>query len=110
MTTNGYEVEAAELDAVVHNVLADILGGAAELGDPIVRYHELTRAQRLWEVAGQRIVRALTAERGHTLRQTGMTQAALREPTSLGTQQRVSQIMAAGDHRDPVVVELGDER
>lgn len=105
MSTSGYSVEQHEVDAAVRSVLAGVLG-AGEHADPIIRYHEVTRAQRLWEQAAPRIVTALVAERGAALRATGVRQADLTEPTGLGTQQRVSQIMQAADRRDPVAVEL----
>ncbi|WP_431728558.1 hypothetical protein [Verrucosispora sp. TAA-831] len=106
MTTTGYEAELHEVDAAVRAVLADILGAAAELTDPIARYHELTRVQRLWESAGRRIVTALAAERGAALRDSGMKQADLLGPTGLATQPRVSQIMQAAGRRDPIAVDL----
>lgn len=108
-SATGYSVEQHEVDAAVRSVLAGILGAAADHTDTLIRYHEVTRAQRLWEQAAPRIVTALVAERGAALRATGMRQADLTEPTGLGTQQRVSQIMRTADRRDPVAVELVSE-
>lgn len=105
MSTLGYDAERHEVDAVVRAVLEEALGDAADL-DPIALYHELTRIQRLWEAAGQRVIRALSAERGHALREAGVAQDKLRESTGLGSQQRVSQIMAAADYRDPIAIEI----
>lgn len=105
-TTAGYGTEQHEVDAAVLAVLADLLGATADLTDPIVRYHELTRAQRLWEAVGPRVLTALVAERGAALRATGMTQVDLTDPTGLGTRQRVSQIMQAAGRRDPIAVRL----
>ncbi|MFY1599842.1 hypothetical protein [Micromonospora sp. WMMD737] len=110
VSTTGYGVEQHEIDAAVRSALTDVLAAAADHTDPIIRYHELTRAQRLWETAGPRIVTALVAERAAALRATGMRQADLTEPTGLGTQQRVSQIMRAADRRDPVAVDLTKAR
>ncbi|WP_018587928.1 hypothetical protein [Salinispora arenicola] len=107
--TSGYGVETYEVDAAVSAVLTELLTAAADLPDPIARYHELTRAQRLWETVGPRILTALVAERGATLRATGMTQVDLTEPTGLGTRQRVSQIMQAADRRDPIAIGLDDQ-
>ncbi|TDC02641.1 hypothetical protein E1091_00120 [Micromonospora fluostatini] len=104
MSTVGYEVEPYEVEAAVSAAIGADLEAAGELGDPLARYHELTRLQRLWEEAAPRIARAIKAERGAALAATGLRHQDLVEPTGLGTRQRVQQVTAAAARRDPVAL------
>ena len=90
MTTIGYEAEVHEVEALLANACGDILAEP----DPLARYTMLTKAQVLYDA----LVSAIKRERGKAITEMvgqGASQTSVAETTGLGTQQRVSQLIAA---------------
>lgn len=80
--------------------------GLADLpGQPLARAQVIADRMRVCEAAARRTLSALAAERGHALRQTGMTQADLARELGV-SQPRVAQLMRAARHRDPLAAEI----
>lgn len=89
MTIGGYEIEQHEVDALLQGLLGDVLGEP----DDLIRYHALTREQALYDA----FVSAIKRERGKALAKLaeGRTRQEVAEMVSLGTPQRVGQLIAA---------------
>lgn len=90
MTTIGYGTEHAEIETLLHNLCGDLL----DEPDPLIRYTALTAEQARYDA----LVSAIKRERGKALADmvaAGASQGAVAESTGLGTQQRVSQLIAA---------------
>lgn len=83
-----YEVEPHEVEALLSTLLGDVLAET----DPLRRYHELTRAQVLYD----RLVSAIKRERGRVLADLaeGRTRQEVAELAGLGSRQRVDQLIA----------------
>jgi hypothetical protein len=84
-----YEIEPHEVDALLENLLGDVLAET----DDLIRYETLTREQALYDA----LVSAIKRERGKALAKLseGRTKQDVAELVSLGTRQRVGQLIAA---------------
>lgn len=93
MSTTGYEAEPQDVAHLLDTLCGDILAEA----DPLVRYTMLTKEQVLYDA----LVSAIKRERGKAITEMvarpGASQTSVAEATGLGTQQRVSQLMAAAN-------------
>ncbi len=102
-TTIGYAAEPEVIAAEVEALRGDLAGVLAE-SDPLVRYAELTAEQARLTAIHNAEVAELKHLRGLALRELmascGYTQAQAGEVTGLGTQQRVSKVLAAVREED----------
>lgn len=108
-TSDSGDNHTHEVEACVVDLLTRLLPPPADEDTPrahLDRYHKITRNQQILQQAYWQVSKALTAERGYELRQTGMTQSALTKPTGIPTQQAVQKIMAAGRQRDPIAIRI----
>lgn len=84
-----YEIEPREVDALLHNLLGDVVAEP----DDLIAYHALTREQALYDA----LVSAIKRERGRRLHRLAesRTKAEVADLAGLGTRQRVDQLIAA---------------
>jgi hypothetical protein len=87
-TTEGYEVEPEEVQAVLHNLCGYHLAEP----DPLFRYTVLTREQVLYDA----LVAAIKRERGRALAElaSGRTLKQVAEIANVGSRQRVQRLIA----------------
>jgi hypothetical protein len=88
-TTQGYEAEQDEVEALLHNLCGYHLAEP----DPLFRYQVLTREQVLYDA----LVAAIKRERGRALSDlaaSGQTLTQIAQATNLGTRQRVQRMIS----------------
>lgn len=96
-TIQGYEAEAAEVNLLAQQILADITEGLAEVTDPLERYSRLCADQTLHDAVRRAVVAGILRMRGGELRRMadqGATYGQIANATGLGTKGRVNQIIA----------------
>lgn len=97
-TTLGYGIEPEYLTLAVDELHAD-LAELLDEHDPLVRYQMLTAEQARLQAVHDARIAEIKSLRGRALRElqqaSGCSQADLASLVGLGTQQRVSQVLAA---------------
>lgn len=99
-TTEGYEAEPEEVEAVLHNLCGYHLAER----DPLFRYQVLTREQVLYDA----LVATIKRERGRALAElaSGRTLKQVAEMANLGTRQRVARLIAIAKAAEEAAAEV----